>query len=714
MGELTIPNNVTSIGVDAFSGCSGLEKIRIPASVQSIDICAFTGCKRLITAGPTNSGCNIEFGWATTIPSNAFYNADYLSDITLPDTITGIGDYAFAACDSLTFLGLPIDLINIGRSAFANCSALTYVLACDNIENISREAFSGCSNISDVYYFGTEDEWDLINFNQGNELLKNATIHYCLFDYTIGVNVTVSLATIMESHGIHEEIENVESDDPTLIEVKKVDNNWTVTCHDHLASSVFVSVITTDMAYLIRFGTINAYEVTFVTAHGTAPATQTVSVGGKATKPADLSWIGYKWGGWITAAGTAFNFNTAINSDTILYAKWVPDFKITSGDKGTANYGSTYAFTLNYYFPDYYSNKSKNINLSVYISPKDSTYMTVLSDDYYVVTQASDKRTVVTLKASYIRTLEDGATYDILFDTGLPDPPVDIGATVGTFNVSKAVKTNCTVTFDKGAVTEAKNMPDAQQIEIGRTATKPTTDPTATGYRFDKWCKDSACTKEFDFSKEVISTDTTIYAKWVKTHTIDFTSAHGITPTELVIDENGKAKKPTDPTMEAYIFGGWYTDKEFKNAFNWDAAITEDVNLYAKWTGNLKITKGDAGTAHYGSTYEFTLNCSLAQVYNTFTVKVNGKLLDPELYELSEGSTVVTLKKAYIRSLAAGSYTIDFDTGIEDLGKVRGSFMVSTSPKTGDESDIGLWIAVGCLSAVAAAAIVVYLIRKKK
>ena len=155
--------------------------------------------------------------------------------------------------------------------------------------------------------------------------------------------------------------------------------------------------------------------------------------------------------------------------------------------------------------------------------------------------------------------------------------------------------------------------------------------------------------------------------------------------------------------------------REFrKKAFDWNTSLTDDISLYAKWTGKLEITKGNGGTAHYGSTYEFTLNCSLAQVYDTFTVYVNSKWLDPEKYELSEGSTVVTLKKEYIRSLAAGTYNIEFDTGIDDLGSVKGTFKVSTSPKTGDESDIGLWIAVGCLSAVAAAAIVVYLIRKKK
>ena len=178
-------------------------------------------------------------------------------------------------------------------------------------------------------------------------------------------------------------------------------------------------------------------EVTFVTDHGTAPTTQPVDIGGTAKDPGKLSWIGYNWGGWTDESGNAFDFKTPITKNRTLYARWIPDLKITKGDGGTAHYGSTYPFTLNYYFPDYNSNKDL---FEVYIAKSGSSYAR-LSRDHYAVTQDSDKRAVVTLKASYIRTLTDGATYYILFDTGLPDPPTDLGATEGTFKVSKSPKT---------------------------------------------------------------------------------------------------------------------------------------------------------------------------------------------------------------------------------------------------------------------------------
>ena len=186
--------------------------------------------------------------------------------------------------------------------------------------------------------------------------------------------------------------------------------------------------------------------VTFVTDHGTAPETQIVDIGDTATKPVDLSWIGYIWAGWYsdTAWQNAFDFRTPIVDSTTLYAKWVPDLKITKGNGGTAHYGSYYAFTLNYYYPDYNINKNLFV---VNISSSGGGY-SLLSKDCYAVTQDSDKRVVVTLKASYIRTLTDGATYYILFDTGLESSPVDLGLSEGNFRVNKAPKTNQWVRID--------------------------------------------------------------------------------------------------------------------------------------------------------------------------------------------------------------------------------------------------------------------------
>ena len=50
-----------------------------------------------------------------------------------------------------------------------------------------------------------------------------------------------------------------------------------------------------------------------------------------------------------------------------------------------------------------------------------------------------------------------------------------------------------------------------------------------------------------------------------------------------IVDKNGKAIQPTDPTRNGYIFMGWYTDAEGATKFDFNTPITENITLYAKW-----------------------------------------------------------------------------------------------------------------------------------
>lgn len=207
---------------------------------------------------------------------------------------------------------------------------------------------------------------------------------------------------------------------------------------------------------------VKTWKVYYTTEHGKIsdidPNPQIVDNGSKTKEPAALSWIGYKWGKWFSlATGKEFNFNSdTITEDTYIYANWIPDFKITKGNGGTAHYGSTYAFTLNYYYPDYLSNEEEKYidkdktrlkpdayPFSVYVAKKGSGYSELNRNNYVIQWDSSRKYVTVTLKASYVRTLSDGATYNILFDTGDFEGgiPIDLGATEGTFKVSKSPKT---------------------------------------------------------------------------------------------------------------------------------------------------------------------------------------------------------------------------------------------------------------------------------
>ena len=174
---MVIPNSVTSIGEDAFYGCSSLSSVVIPSSVTSIGIEAFKGCSSLLayrlnsdyTAYVYDAGDSIL---AANIPEKITYeNKDY--------TVTSIGEDAFYGCSSLSSVVIPSSVTSIGIEAFKGCSSLlAYRLNSDytayvydagdsilaanipekityenkdyTVTSIGKDAFYGCSSLHSV------------------------------------------------------------------------------------------------------------------------------------------------------------------------------------------------------------------------------------------------------------------------------------------------------------------------------------------------------------------------------------------------------------------------------------------------------------------------------------------------------------------------------------------------------------------------------------
>ena len=73
---------------------------------------------------------------------------------------------------------IPDGVISIGHDAFSRCNSLVSITIPDSVTSIGNYAFSNCSNLTDIYYRGTEAQWNAISVGYSNEPLVNATIHF--------------------------------------------------------------------------------------------------------------------------------------------------------------------------------------------------------------------------------------------------------------------------------------------------------------------------------------------------------------------------------------------------------------------------------------------------------------------------------------------------------------------------------------------------------
>ena len=164
-GDITIPTtivyenveyNVTSIGIGAFWG-SALTSITIPESVTSIGNSAFGGCLSLTSVHihSIEAWCNISFAYNPLQHAhNLYLNGELVTNLVIPESVNSIENRAFCGCHSLTSISFSENsqLTSIGDYAFSNCSGLTAITIPESVTSIGERAFEVCGSLSAITF----------------------------------------------------------------------------------------------------------------------------------------------------------------------------------------------------------------------------------------------------------------------------------------------------------------------------------------------------------------------------------------------------------------------------------------------------------------------------------------------------------------------------------------------------------------------------------
>ncbi|MFI3231497.1 MAG: leucine-rich repeat domain-containing protein [bacterium] len=174
-GNYIIPDSVEKIEDRAFKGCIGLTSISIPDSVEKIGEGAFKGCKGL-TSMSISAG--VEY-----IERYAFEKCGGLDNIEVDDLNTNYKskDGVLFSKDFKNLIYCPVgkkgeykvenEVEYIGERAFKDCKNITSISISKNIMCIEYNSFEGCNMLKDIYYGGSEEQWDILKEN--TKCLKN-------------------------------------------------------------------------------------------------------------------------------------------------------------------------------------------------------------------------------------------------------------------------------------------------------------------------------------------------------------------------------------------------------------------------------------------------------------------------------------------------------------------------------------------------------------
>ena len=308
--DVTIPSRykgkpVTMIDHAAFFN-SVVTSVTIPDSVTSIGDNAFGFCSQLTNISIPNSVTDIGF--------SAFAHCTSLKSITLPSSLSSISEALFSGCSQLTTIHIPDSVLSIQSNAFYHCRNLETIRIPVSVTLIETDAFAGCPSLMTVTYSGSKTRWDSI---KGKDELLNIHLVCNKLEATFTADGTTFAPTqTIDRGGKFTEPAKPPKENHTFAGWYNGDKPFDFDADTTNAPNVLNLVAKWD---------INKYTVQFVSDYGSF-ADQPIKHGG--TIDPDKLTIpeveGYTFDGWYADDNhtVKFNFSTPITGDTKVYAKW--------------------------------------------------------------------------------------------------------------------------------------------------------------------------------------------------------------------------------------------------------------------------------------------------------------------------------------------------------------------------------------------------------
>ena len=170
--NVTIPNSVRCIGQNAFNNCDRLTSVTIPDSVTRIETNAFYNVRNIVYHGDAlgspwgalsvNGFVDGELIYSDETKTHLTGCSILATNITIPNSVTIIGDRAFSNCDKLTSVSIGNSVTRIGESAFSGCWKLMSVAIPNSVTSIGIHAFTNTgwwsNQHNDICYL---DNWCL-------------------------------------------------------------------------------------------------------------------------------------------------------------------------------------------------------------------------------------------------------------------------------------------------------------------------------------------------------------------------------------------------------------------------------------------------------------------------------------------------------------------------------------------------------------------------